>query len=379
MSRGDRWKRANWTLLALALLLTGLGIATISTATEGMRTGWAWMQARWVVVAVAGCLLAFATPYRRIVQSRWALYGLGLALLVLVLFKGTGQSAGRWIGVGAFRMQPSEFMKVILVVTLAGMLRYERSHYRLKGLLGPLAVTLVPVALVMKQPDLGTALLLVPLLFAILFAAGARVRHLGVIAGLGVLAGLAMFFVPGILHDYQKDRVLAFITEHTDSQAAVLLRQSQGHQLHNGLVAAGLGGLAGVAEEDGGVAAAVREIPERHSDFVFPVFAARYGFLGVTVLLALYALFLGALLATAQRVREPSGRLLIVGAFTLLASQVVVNLGMTLGLLPVVGVTLPFFSYGGSSLLTTYIALGLAMNVGADPPVEFGKTTYEAR
>jgi rod shape determining protein RodA len=276
-------------------------------------------------------------------------------------------------------MQPSEFMKVILVVTLAGMLRYERRHYRLEGLLAPLAVTLLPVALVMKQPDLGTALLLVPLLFAILFAAGARVRHLGVVACLGLAAALAMFFVPGILHDYQKDRILAFITEHTDSQAAALLRQSQGHQLHNGLVAAGLGGVAGVPEEDGGVSAAVREVPERHSDFIFPVFAARFGFLGVTALLAVYLLFLGALLSTAMRVREPSGRLVVVGVFTLLSSQVIVNLGMTLGLLPVVGVTLPFLSYGGSSLLTTYLALGLVLNVGADPPVEFGRTTYDER
>lgn len=379
MSRGDRWKRANWSLLALALVLTGLGVATIATAAEGLRTDWAWMQVRWVVVGVAGCLLVVATPYRRIVQARWALYGAGVALLVLVLFKGTGQSAGRWIGVGAFRMQPSEFMKVILVVTLAGMLRYERRHYRLSGLLGPLAVTLVPLALVMKQPDLGTALLLVPLLFVILFAAGARVRHLAVVAGVGVAAGVALFFVPGVLHDYQKDRILAFITEHTDTKASVLLRQSQGLQLHRGLVAAGLGGVAGVPEEDGGVAAAVRDIPERHSDFVFPVFAARFGFLGVTVLLALYALFLGALLSTALRVREPSGRLVVVGVFTLLATQVVVNLGMTLGLLPVVGVTLPFFSYGGSSLLTTYLGVGLVLNVGADPPIEFGRTSFDDR
>ena len=292
MSGGDRWRRANWSLLVLALLLTGFGIAAIASASEGLRSDWAWMQVRWVVVGLAGCLLVLATPYRRIVQARWALYAGGVALLVLVLFKGTGQSAGRWIGVGAFRMQPSEFMKVILVVALAGMLRYERRHYRLKGLVGPLAVTMLPVALVMKQPDLGTALLLVPLLFAVLYAAGARVRHLGVVAGMGLVAGLAMFFIAGILHDYQKDRILAYITEHTDSEAAALLRQSQGHQLHRGLVAAGLGGFSGVSQEEGGVASAVRDIPERHSDFVFPVFAARFGFLGVTMLLALYLLFL---------------------------------------------------------------------------------------
>ena len=377
MTLGERLQRANWPLMGLALALTVAGIATVSTAAEGqVRVPWSWLQARWAVVGIAAALLVLALPYRSVVQSGWVLYGLGIAALVLVLFKGTGQSAGRWIGIGPFRMQPSEFMKLFLIVALAGRLRYERSHRRLQGLVGPLVLTLVPLALVMKQPDLGTALLLVPILFSILFAAGARTKHLVLVALLGLVAATGLFFVPGLLKDYQRQRVLAFLTERTNPEAAKTFQQSHGHQLHSGLIAVGLGGVTGVAEEDGGGADAARGLPERHSDFIFPVFAASWGFLGVTALLLFYLLFLGTLLGTALRVREPSGRLLVVGVFTLFAAQVVVNLGMTLGLLPVVGVPLPFFSYGGSSLLTSFLALGLVLNVGADPVIEFGRTSF---
>jgi len=377
MTLGDRLQRANWPLMGLALALTVAGIATVGTAAEGQRlVDWSWLQIKWAVVGIAAALLVLALPYRSVVQSGWVLYGLGIAALVLVLFKGTGQSAGRWIGIGPFRMQPSEFMKLFLIVALAGRLRYERSHRRLQGLVGPLVLTLVPLALVMKQPDLGTALLLVPILFAILFAAGARTKHLVLVAILGLVSATGMFFVPGLLKDYQRQRVLAFLTEVTNPDAAKTFQQTHGHQLHSGLIAVGLGGVTGVAEEDGGGADASRGLPERHSDFIFPVFAASWGFLGVTALLLFYLLFLGTLLGTALRVREPSGRLLVVGVFTLFAAQVVVNLGMTLGLLPVVGVPLPFFSYGGSSLLTSFLALGLVLNVGADPVIEFGRTSF---
>ena len=376
MTLGDRLQRANWPLMGLALALTAAGIATVSTAAEGQKTLWPWLQVRWSVVGIAAALLVLAMPYRAIVQSGWVLYALGIAALVLVLFKGTGQSAGRWIGIGTFRMQPSEFMKLFLVVALAGLLRYERSHRRLLGLLGPLVLTLVPLALVMKQPDLGTALLLVPVLFAILFAAGARPKHLLLVALLGAVGAVGMFFVPGVLQPYQRKRVLSYLVTSSDSEIQRSVQQSHGHQSHSGLVAIGLGGMAGVAEEDGGAAGAARGVPERHSDFIFPVFAARWGFVGVTALLLFYLTFLGTLLGTALRVREPSGRLLVVGVFALFAAQVVMNLGMTVGLLPVVGVPLPFFSYGGSSLLTSFLALGLVLNVGSDPVIEFGRTSF---
>lgn len=172
MSLGDRLKRANWLLLGVGVLLALVGATTVHVASLGQRADYGAAQVRWVVLGVVACLLVLAVPYRRIVDARWFVYALGLLALVAVLVVGRGKSAGRWIQIGGFRAQPSELMKVVLVVMLAGYIRYDRSHRELRGLLRPLAITLVPVLLIMKQPDLGTALLLLPLLLVMLYAAG---------------------------------------------------------------------------------------------------------------------------------------------------------------------------------------------------------------
>lgn len=377
MTYGERLRKAGWTPFVLALGLTALGITTIDTATEGHTRNWVWPQLRWAVVGASAALLVLAVPYQRLVQLGPVLYVLGLLGLVLVLLVGTGQSAGRWIRIGSFNAQPSEFMKVVLILMLAGRIRYDRDHKRWSGLVVPLVLTAIPAALVMKQPDLGTALLFAPILFTQLYAAGARLRHLGLVAGGALALGAILFFVPGLLKDYQKDRILAFLLEHGSSAQASQLRQSQSHQLHMGKTAVGLGRLTGASEEDGGAAEAVRFLPERHTDFIFPVFAARFGFLGVTLLFLAFLLFLGTLLGATARLRDPSARMLGVGVFALFAAQFVVNAAMTVGLLPVVGVTLPFFSSGGSSLLTSFLALGLLLSVGVDPPHDFGKDPFE--
>jgi rod shape determining protein RodA len=374
---GDRVKKANPLLVATALLLTALGISTISTAETGFTAPFAWLQVRWAVVAAAAALLVLAVPYGRIVQARAVLYAGALLLLLLVLAVGRGKSAGRWISLAGFSLQPSEIMKIVLVVTLAGYLRYERSHRTLLGLARPFALTLVPVVLIVRQPDLGTALLLVPLLFSMLFAAGARVGHLGLVAAGGVLALATMYAIPGLLQPYQKNRIDTFLHLRSGTRADRAMERASRHQLEHGLMAVASGGWTGTPEEEGGPEDVIAALPERPTDFVFPVFAARWGFLGVTGLFGLYFVFLAALLATAARIREPSGRLLVVGVFTLFAVQVLVNVGMTMGLLPVVGVTLPFFSYGGSSLLCSYLALALVLNVGADPPLELGRDEFD--
>jgi rod shape determining protein RodA len=374
---GERLAKANPLLAGSALLLTALGVSTVATASVGFPVDFTWAQAKWAVVSVAAALLVLAVPYRRVVQARLPLYAGAVLLLLVVLVIGRGKSAGRWISVGGMSLQPSEIMKVVLVVTLAGYLRYERSHRTLGGLAKPFALTLLPVLLVMRQPDLGTALLLVPLLFSMLYAAGARVRHLGLVAAGGVLALVVMYLVPGLMQPYQRNRVDTFLGLRQGTRADRAMERASRHQLERGLMAVASGSWTGAPEDEGGVEEAVAALPERPTDFVFPVFAAKHGFLGVTGLFSLYLVFLGSLLSVAFRVREPSGRLLVVGVFTLFAVQVIVNLGMTVGLLPVVGVTLPFFSYGGSSLLASYLALALVLGVGADPPLEFGRDDYD--
>ncbi|MFV1959117.1 MAG: FtsW/RodA/SpoVE family cell cycle protein, partial [Planctomycetota bacterium] len=199
LSLAERLKRADWFLLALAVGFSLLGIACIGTASAGHKGDLAFDQVRWTVVGVAACLLMLAVPYDRLVRWRYVFYGVGLVLLLAVLAVGVGgltTYARRWIRIGGFKVQPSEFMKVIMVLTLAGYIRYQRSYRRFTGLALPFALTLVPVFLIMKEPDLGTALLLIPLLFVLLYVAGARPRHLLVVAGAGLVAGLVLYFVP---------------------------------------------------------------------------------------------------------------------------------------------------------------------------------------
>lgn len=377
LSLSDRLERAPWSLPVLAGALTVVGLTTIGTAASGHETPYLWMQVRWAVVGVVAALILMASPFPRAVAWAPALYVLGLAGLVLVLFRGTGQSAGRWISVGGFRAQPSEIMKAILALTLAAALRYSTEHRRLGGLVRPVALMLVPFLLVMRQPDLGTALVFVPITFAVLFAAGARLRHLAVLAAGGLLAAGLLAMVPGVLKDYQRDRVFGFVAQVGGGKAAEALKRSQNHQSHQSMLGVALGGLTGVEEASGGAEEATRDVPERHSDFVFAVFAADHGLLGVTFLLLLYAAFLGALLSLARRVREPSGRFLAVGLFAMFAAQIVVNLAMVVGLLPVVGVPAPFLTYGGSSLLVSWLSVGLLLSLGADPPIEFGRTVAD--
>ena len=373
MTLGERLKQANWLLLGLGVLLSLVGVMSVQAASQGQRVDYGAVQVRWLVIGVAVCLLMLAVPYRRVVTWRYLWYAAGIALLLAVLAVGGGKSTRRWIQLGSFRMQPSEIMKLILVIALAGYIRYERSYRRFGGLAAPFAITLVPVLLIMKQPDLGTAMLLIPILFVMLYVAGANRRHLGIVALAGLVAAVTLYVTPGLLNEYQKDRVRAFVLQ--NSEDPTLLR-NQNLQLHQSKVVVGTAGFFGVGTGEE-AREATRFLPERHSDFVYPVFVMSFGLAGTTGLLLLYLAFIGLLLRTALRVREPSGRLLAIGVATLFACQTLINMAMTMGLLPIVGMPLPFVSYGGSSLLTSFAALGLVLNVGADHPVEFGRGDFD--
>ena len=372
MTLGDRLKEADWILLGLGVLLSFLGVMAVNTAAEG-RIDYGSIQMRWMIIGVAVCLLMLAVPYRVVVMWRWLWYVGGVGLLLLVLVIGHGKSANRWISLGTFRLQPSEVMKLILVITLAGYIRYERRHRTFRGLVTPFAITLIPFLLIMKQPDLGTAILLLPVLFTLLYVAGANRTHLGIVAAAGAIAALTLYFTPGLMNDYQKDRVRAFLLQGSNETA---LLRSHNHQIHNSKTVVGTATVFGQGMGED-TRESIRFLPERHSDFIFPVIIHAFGLVGATLLFMLYLLFIGLLLRTALKVREPSGRMLSVGVACLFACQTIVNLAMTLGLLPIVGMPLPFLSYGGSSLLTSFAALGLVLNVGSDHPVEFGRGDFD--
>ena len=236
----------------------------------------------------------------------------------------------------------------------------------LAAVLVAVAILAVPAVLIARQPDLGTALLVAVSGCFALFLAGLQWRVIFALAGVAAAAAPALWLV---MHEYQRNRVRTFLAQ--NSQDKTLL-QGRGHHAYHSRMVVGTSTFSGVGTGDE-TRERTRFLAERHSDFIFPVFATSFGFTGVSALLGLYALFVALLLRTAMRVREPSGRLLAIGIATMFGAQTLINLAMTVGLFPVVGMPLPFMSAGGSSLLSSFIALGLVLNVGADHPVEFGR------
>jgi rod shape determining protein RodA len=279
---------------------------------------------------------------------------LGLGGLVAVFLLGrTVSGARRWLLVGPVSVQPSELFKLCFVLMAVWLLTSRWAQPVGKTVLmmaAPLAI--VPAVLIVKQPDLGTALLLFPVLIALLVAAGMRMRLLGGLALAGVaVAPLAWL----VLKDYQRERLLVFLDPVRDPLGSA-------YNVIQAKIAIGSGQLLGK-----GVAGATQSrlafLPERHTDFIFAVFAETWGFVGCLVLLTCYALLLLRGFDIAASTREPVGRLVALGVTALVATQVLVNVGMVTGLIPVVGIPLPFMSYGGSSMVVSMMALGLLLSV----------------
>jgi rod shape determining protein RodA len=292
--------------------------------------------------------------YRRLVRAAPLLYVLGLGGLVAVFLLGrTVSGARRWLLVGPVSVQPSELFKLCFVLMAVWLLTSRWAQPVGKTVLmmaAPLAI--VPAVLIVKQPDLGTALLLFPVLIALLVAAGMRMRLLGGLALAGVaVAPLAWL----VLKDYQRERLLVFLDPFRDPLGSA-------YNVIQAKIAIGSGQLLGK-----GVAGATQSrlsfLPERHTDFIFAVFAETWGFVGCLVLLTCYALLLLRGFDIAASTREPVGRLVALGVTALVATQVLVNVGMVTGLIPVVGIPLPFMSYGGSSMVVSMMALGLLLSV----------------
>ena len=344
-----------------ALAAAAIGCLYIHSASFEPRTGehrpFARAQAIWLAVAVAGFAAAAAIPYSRFERHAYLLYGAGVALLAgLPFFGSLANGARAWYQVGSAKVQPSEFMKIALILATAKLLMYRKDVCRGRGFLMPFLVAAPPIALILLQPDLGTALVFFPMLLAMLFVAGARLWHFAALFGAVAAAGAIAFFVRG-LDQYQRLRILVFLDPERDPLGA-------GFQALQSRIAVGSGGLFGQGLGEGSQTQ-LHFVPDSHTDFIFAVIAEEGGlFVAATVLLLLLAITLGCL-GAAFRIREPFGRLVAVGVAALLAGEVLVNCGMTIGLVPIAGIALPFVSYGGSSLLTSFVALGLVANVEA--------------
>lgn len=365
-------RRLPWSIVVAAVCLVclgWLGLARCEQLAEGsgrlLR-----QQMVFSALALAAMLVLSLPSYRVLCRLSYAVFLLSLVLLVLVYFFPAINRAHRWIRLGPVGLQPSEFAKVAFVLALARYLMYRENYRRLRGLVVPLALTMLPVLLILKEPDLGTAAVFLPLLFVMLFAAGARRGDLARVALLGVL------LVPLLwtqMSREQKSRVTALF----EQPAAAQRPSDDAYHLHRAKRMLALGGcwgslLAGQPTDD----PAAYRLPEARSDFIFCVLGERFGLPGVAAMLGLFGLLAWRGLAVAAATREPFGRLLAAGIVALVAIQVLVNTAMTVGLLPITGLSLPMISYGGSGLLAHGIALGLLLNVGLRPGYEVTKEPF---
>ncbi len=366
MKRG--WpSQLDYGLLGVVLVLSALGLVVLWSAShgpDGSVAGYAVRQARWMALGWLALGLVVAVDYRHLDAYAVPLFSALVLLLVLVLVTGrASMGAQRWLAVGPLRIQPSEFMKIGMGVMIAHVLAREPSPppYGLRQLWVPAALTTLPVGLILLQPDLGTAVLVVGVSAAIVLFQGVRRR---VLAGVTVTAAAAAPVLWSVLHDYQRRRILTFLDPERDPLGA-------GYHIIQSKIAVGSGQILGKGFLKG-TQAHLQFLPERHTDFIFSVLAEEWGLAGSLLVLALFALLVLWGLDIAAKARDPFGRLLAVAVTSILFYHVVVNVGMVLGLFPVVGVPLPLFSYGGSSVLTTYLVVGLLLNIRSRRYTRFG-------
>ena len=356
---GQAREHFDWWLFIGTALLALIGVVNLYSATSVSRDAFRELylqQLYWLALGGILATLVAAIDYRHYERLGYALYGVGVILLVLVFILGRDiRGSSRWINIGSFSFQPSEFMKLFLIIALAKYLHDDpKSDGRtLKDLAIPALIALVPVGLVMKQPDLGTALIL-GLIFVSICAltriAWRSLLYLFVSAG--TLVPIMWTYV---LKDYQKTRVTAFL----NPEANIL---GTGWHAHHARVAIGNGGLFGQGFMRG-TQNQFLFLPDQHSDFPFAVFAEDWGLLGCTLLVLLYAFIVGWSIRVAATAKDRFGAVLAIGVGSLIFWHAFFNLGMVTGILPVVGVTLPLFSAGGSSVMTVLIGIGLLMNV----------------
>lgn len=352
----------DWILLILTLLIAGVGLTAVYSATFTPEKGASSLflkQAQWIAAGFVVMLVVMSVNYYNWCRYAYPFYGLTLVFLLLVMLIGrSALGAARWLSFGPVSFQPSELAKLALIAIVA---KYLADHpraggYTLKDLARPALMLAAPLILVVKQPDLGTALLFLFVTVTLLFIAGINRKTLiGVLASVAALGPPLLWFAWGHLKAYQKSRIMVFLDPDADPLGI-------GYHVTQSKIAIGSGMLTGKGFLSG-TQSQLKFLPERHTDFIFSVFSEEWGFIGSMTVLILYFLLIMRGLEIANRAKDRLGKLLATGAVTMLFFYVFINIGMTLGIMPVVGVPLPLFSYGGTAMLTTFAAIGILLNV----------------
>ncbi len=349
------WMRLDKILLCSLLALGLLGVVTLYAAVHhGDITIWQRQNLFWLLGLSIFFLICFV-PLRTIGLITWPVYLIALILLLLIPLVGDVQmGARRWLNLGIIYLQPSELMKWVLMLMLAHWFS-SREPTSLTNFSVATAITTVPAALIILQPDLGTALVLLLAACSMLLASGIRWRW--VFAAVAA-SPIALYLLWNNMHDYQKSRVLSFLNPQSDPLGA-------GYHVIQSSIAIGSGGLFGKGYLEG-TQARLHFLPEQHTDFIFAVLAEEGGLISVLLLLVLYAVLISRMLIIASRAHSRFGSLLSVGIASVFMLYIFVNIGMVSGMLPVVGVPLPFISYGGSALVTMLASLGIVMRVAIE-------------
>jgi rod shape determining protein RodA len=347
----------DWALFLLLFLILSVGLVNLYSAGFAFTqdTSLCLKQCRWVILGLICMVFAFSVDYRAIIRHTYFIYGIAIFLLLVVLFYGyVTHGSRRWILFMGFSFQPSELMKLVIILTLAKYFDENKLNrpLLLKDLLFPALLTLIPFLLIIQQPDLGTALIVLIIFLSMVLFIGVNWKSLSIACMTGLaLLPLAWF----LLRDYQRERIITLFAPEKDPLGS-------GYHIIQSMIAIGSGGWWGKGFLKG-TQTHLRFLPEQQTDFVFSVFAEEWGFIGILFLMALFFSFIVWGLKISLNSKDYLGTLLAFGITMLIAWSVLINVGMVLGLLPVVGIPLPFMSYGGSSMVVLLIAVGLLLNI----------------
>jgi rod shape determining protein RodA len=358
MKERPRIQDFDWVLLAIVAGIATMGVLEIYSSTHASAmAGMQWKQLMWIGIGIVGMFAISSIDYHTLLDQAPTLYAVGIVSLLVVLVMGYSRlGAKRWIAVGGFNLQVSEIMKLIIIIVLARYLsEVHTDRLTLQDLAKIALLTLVPVALILKQPDLGTAMVLVPVAVVGAFLAGIEWKH----AAVGLLA--LVILVPiawGMrthLKPYQQQRIQTFLHPEQDQRGA-------GYQILQSEIAVGSGGFWGKGFGKGSQNQ-LGFVPVRYSDFILASLAEEQGFIGVCVVLLLYLGLILRLVDNAQKAKDKAGMYVVMGVTAILGFHVLVNSAMVIGYMPVTGIPLPLMSYGGSAIAFVFLSLGLVMNV----------------
>ncbi len=353
-------RQLNWLLLGCCLVLFAVGEVNLISASgtrldSGLeQAGFYQRQLLWGLLGIVCMTVTMCFDYHRLLRLSWYLYGVTLVLLALVPLVGiTVYGARRWISLGLFSIQPSELAKFAVLLFTAKFLSTRPDPLGWKDFGLVILALAAPLGLILKQPDLGSGLMLLFIAGGMVLYHGLRASVLRVCALALPCAGAFMWFVG--MHDYQRQRILTFLSPEADPLGS-------GYHILQSRIAIGSGQLWGKGFAQG-TQSQLRFLPERHSDFAVAVFGEEWGFVGLVVLISLFVLFMVAILTTIIQAKDRFGSMLCVGVFFYFFAEIAINMGMVAGLMPVVGIPLPFISYGGSATIINFILIGLVLNV----------------